>query len=201
MALTRETIWDTADQLDAEGVKPTLSAVRKRLGLGSFTTIQDAMVEWKARREQAIVAPQDPPPANLAERATALAAEIWGLARTAAEAALTSERQRMEIEREALQAQLAEAVEGADALAAENERLVGGLAELQKERDRAATELALEKRRAQDADARASAAGANERAALDRAAHAEGQIAALEKLLAKRAAPRKVPINPASIHR
>ncbi|KLD29517.1 KrfA, partial [Xanthomonas perforans] len=39
MAITKDQIWKIADQLDADGVKPTLSAVRKKLGSGSYTTI------------------------------------------------------------------------------------------------------------------------------------------------------------------
>jgi len=50
MAITREQIWAAADELDAAGQNPTLSAVRKAVGGGSFTTIQEAMAEWKARR-------------------------------------------------------------------------------------------------------------------------------------------------------
>ncbi|KGB55020.1 KrfA [Sphingopyxis sp. LC81] len=193
MALTPETVWRAADELDAEGARPTLSAVRKRLGLGSFTTIQEAMVQWKARREQAAAAPQEPPPPDLAERATALAGDIWGLARAAADATLASERQQMAAERETWRAELAEAIEGADVLAADNERLAGELADLRGQRDRMTAELALEKRRAGDSEERASAAAVSERAALDRAAHAEGQIAALEKQLARRKPAPKAP--------
>ena len=50
MAITREQIWNAADEIDAAGQNPTLAAVRKAVGGGSFTTIQDAMTEWKARR-------------------------------------------------------------------------------------------------------------------------------------------------------
>ncbi|WP_425522231.1 DNA-binding protein, partial [Xanthomonas perforans] len=39
VAITKDQIWKIADQLDADGVKPTLSAVRKKLGSGSYTTI------------------------------------------------------------------------------------------------------------------------------------------------------------------
>jgi len=31
-AITREAIWEAADELEGEGVKPTLNAVRKKLG-------------------------------------------------------------------------------------------------------------------------------------------------------------------------
>ncbi|MBO0709971.1 MAG: DNA-binding protein [Acetobacteraceae bacterium] len=45
-----------ADKLEAEGAKPTLNAVRKKLGSGSFTTISDAMSQWKERQRQKAVA-------------------------------------------------------------------------------------------------------------------------------------------------
>ena len=48
MAITKQDILAVADALDAEGVKPTLAAVRKKLGGGSFSTISEAMKEWKA---------------------------------------------------------------------------------------------------------------------------------------------------------
>ena len=41
MAITREQIWNAADEIDAAGQNPTLAAVRKAVGGGSFTTIQD----------------------------------------------------------------------------------------------------------------------------------------------------------------
>ena len=43
-AITREAIWEAADELEAEGAKPTLNAVRKKLGGGSFTTISATTV-------------------------------------------------------------------------------------------------------------------------------------------------------------
>ena len=50
MALTHKEIWAMADELEAKGVEPTLLAVRKALGCGSYTTLSDAMAE---RRKQA----------------------------------------------------------------------------------------------------------------------------------------------------
>ena len=52
MALTHEQIWKTADELNAGGVKPTLAAVRKAVGGGSYTTISEALKEWRQRKEQ-----------------------------------------------------------------------------------------------------------------------------------------------------
>jgi hypothetical protein len=43
------------DQIDAEGDRPTLAAIRKKLGGGSYSTISEAMTEWHARRTQKTV--------------------------------------------------------------------------------------------------------------------------------------------------
>ncbi|MGF6613091.1 hypothetical protein OKW45_008079 [Paraburkholderia sp. WSM4175] len=50
MAITKDQIWVVADELDQAGKPATLAAVRKAVGGGSFTTIQEAMFEWKAKR-------------------------------------------------------------------------------------------------------------------------------------------------------
>ncbi|NHL90329.1 KfrA, partial [Salmonella enterica subsp. enterica serovar Dublin] len=41
-----------ADELDAEGIRPTLAAVRKKLGSGSFTTISDAISDQRRSRSE-----------------------------------------------------------------------------------------------------------------------------------------------------
>ena len=48
MAITKKAIFDAADVLDAGGQRPTLAALRKAVGGGSFTTISEAMKEWWA---------------------------------------------------------------------------------------------------------------------------------------------------------
>jgi chromosome segregation ATPase len=77
MAITREQIYHVANALDSEGVRPTLAAVRRRLGCGSFTTLSEALNEWKlihgARTLQKI---QEPLPEQLLEKTQVL----WSLA-------------------------------------------------------------------------------------------------------------------------
>lgn len=53
MAITKQDIHAVADQIAADGGSPTLAAVRRVLGGGSFTTISEAMQEWKAARQNA----------------------------------------------------------------------------------------------------------------------------------------------------
>ncbi|WP_345777291.1 DNA-binding protein [Xanthomonas euvesicatoria] len=114
MAITKDQIWKIADQLDADGVKPTLSAVRKKLGSGSYTTIQDAMNEWKQRKLQKTQPVVEPPPPDVVEAVGVLAAEIWTVARTAAERALAGDREKLAEEFTALQEQVRESLEVAD---------------------------------------------------------------------------------------
>ena len=197
MALTRETIWQVADALDAEGIRPTLAGVRKRLGSGSFTTIQEAMTEWKSRQQQAAAAIHEPPPEELTERAVALTGEIWKMARAAADLALVGDRQQIEAEQVELRRQVAEAVELADALTEESEELKQELAELRPLRalvEKTVMELAEVRRKSDEEVQRAMETSSRkereaveaqkaEKAALERAARAEGKAEALKEQL------------------
>jgi hypothetical protein len=50
MAISKDDVFKVADAIDAAGQSPTLAAVRKALGGGSFTTISQPLNEWKARK-------------------------------------------------------------------------------------------------------------------------------------------------------
>jgi hypothetical protein len=76
MAVTQESIWKAADALDAEGIRPPPAAVRRRIGSGSFTTISEAMSDWRAHRQAGARADQEPAPPEVAERAGTLASEL-----------------------------------------------------------------------------------------------------------------------------
>ncbi|MGC9008970.1 MAG: DNA-binding protein [Halothiobacillaceae bacterium] len=88
MALTRDDIWAAADRLDAEGKAPTLAAVRKALGSGSFTTISEAMREWHQRRKEKVDRAQEagPIPPDLDEAVRRFAQEVWSKATELAKA-------------------------------------------------------------------------------------------------------------------
>jgi chromosome segregation ATPase len=123
MAITKEQIFQAADQLAAEGEAPTLANVRKALGGGSFTTISEAMNEWKAK-QQATTAPlREPAPAAVATRLHELGADIWGIALELANSRLSSEREALETARTQLETAQQEATELADQLSAELETL------------------------------------------------------------------------------
>jgi chromosome segregation ATPase len=122
MAINKEQIFAVADELDAAGQSPTLAAVRKAVGGGSFTTISEAMTEWKARKAAKETPLREPAPAVLSERLTAFGTELWAAALELANARLVSEREALETARVQLQAEKTEAAELADQVAAELEQ-------------------------------------------------------------------------------
>lgn len=118
MAITTEDIHRAADELDSEGIRPTLAAVRKRVGSGSFTTISEGMAAW--RNSKAVSAPApEPLPDAVAERIAALGADVWAAATSAAHARVAAERESLSIEREKMEAERADAVDLANAVTAE----------------------------------------------------------------------------------
>jgi hypothetical protein len=195
----QEAIWKAADELDAAGVRPTLAAIRKRLGAGSFTTISQAMAEWRRRKEKDDRPVVEPLPTGLLNAAHEMVAEIWRAARLAADQAFVGEREKLLADVNAAQEQAQEAVELADTLTADLEIARKELAtapEVAAERDRLAASLQqLEQRSAADVrnaeenaahrDAMLKEAMASERTALERAARAEGQIEVLQSQLAQ----------------
>jgi hypothetical protein len=122
MAITRESIWAAADQLVAEGVRPTQALIRERLGGGSFTTISSAMADWHARQTQK-TAPADPIPDKLSEAATEFAAVTWRIAQELADAQLQARRSAIEGARQQMEAEKIEAAAFADQLVKELDTL------------------------------------------------------------------------------
>ena len=121
MAINREDIFRVADELDSAGQRPTLAAVRKVLGGGSFTTISEFMTEWRAGKALKQAKLREPAPATVQDRLMELGAEVWGLAITLANARLDSERQALEATRLQVESEHQEAIELADQLSAELE--------------------------------------------------------------------------------
>lgn len=123
--LSPESILETIHELDSEGADVTVTAVRERLGTGSYTTIGAVLSEW--RRQQSSGQPGVPePPATLRP----LAQRIWSEAWKAAQAALHAERQSYSQERATLQREKEE-------MRSEIARLEKEAAKLTEARDRA----------------------------------------------------------------
>ncbi|EIJ37057.1 DNA-binding protein [Thiothrix nivea] len=123
MALTKEQIFHAADQLAESGESPTLANVRKALGGGSFTTISEAMNEWKAKQQATTTPMREPAPEAITSRLDEIGAEIWAVALDKANARLSSEREALEATRVQLETAQQEATELADQLSVELETL------------------------------------------------------------------------------
>ena len=166
MAITKKAIFDAADALDAGGQRPTLAALRKAVGGGSFTTISEAMTDWWAGRALRDAPVREPAPAVVGERLGEVADEIWGLALQVAKERLASEREAFDAARAQAEQDKQEAVELADVVTAELEALQGKISVLESgelaARQDAATQreqLAASRERAAAAEARAAEIG------------------------------------------
>ena len=124
MAITRDQIFAIADQLDSEGNNPTLAKVRKQLGGGSYTTISEVMAEWKVRKfARSAQSQREPLPQQLVERLGDFGGDLWQLALELATIRYSAEREAQEVVRTEQEVEKREAVELADHLSAEVERL------------------------------------------------------------------------------
>lgn len=164
-ALTPEQIFLCADQLVQEGRKPTLAALRERLGSGSMSTLQKSLSQWKAQRQVASppssLAPSDVPALLRAvqseiERAVEqvrlpLQEEILSLKNEAAE--WSREIERLESEKESLEERLVTTTSERNALEG---RMIGRTEELLRELQLLRQELERERR--EKAEAREKAA-------------------------------------------
>ena len=121
--ITKERIFAAADQLLEEGKNPTLANVRSVLGGGSFTTISEAMQEWKSDRLAPTAPIREVAPQPVFDRVQALANDIWSAALEIANSRLKSDREALEAAREEMEQEKAEAAEIGDQMSAEIERL------------------------------------------------------------------------------
>lgn len=141
MAITKDQIFQVADQLTVAGESVTLAAVRKLLGGGSYTTINEALKEWKAKQHATNTPIREPAPAAVATRIEELGADIWAVALELANARLTSEREALEATRQQLETAQQEATELADQLSVELEALQANYKEAVTDLQTASTHL------------------------------------------------------------
>ncbi|CAJ0902715.1 Chromosome partition protein Smc [Ralstonia sp. LMG 32965] len=166
--ITEELICKAAEQLAAEGMRPTNETVRELLAKwtntkgGSYATIGPVLRAWKARRKAAESAEpvREAAPQVVLDKVQGWAAEMWGVALELANGRLASERESLEKVRLELEAETAEAL---------------GLAEKREdERDEA-------RRQAVELGAQLGAAQADITAQTERAAAAGARAVELEK--------------------
>ena len=174
MPLTAEQIHAAADALVEGGERPTLAAVRRAVGGGSFTTISEAMQAWRAKHAEAHVLADVEVPEAVGDRLVQLQGALWQAALAEAEARLAAEREALreaEAEATAAVAEAREAVQTLEAEAEEREQAIEALR---------ATEEALSARLASAEEARQVA----ERERVGAEATASARIEGLEARLA-----------------
>lgn len=124
---TKELAFKVAEELISEGLRPTISNIRERMGGGSPNDVTKWMREFNARQQQVAIAQQVPVPAVIQTTATELLTQLltqtWDTAREAANDKLTKERQALDDDRQALELETSEALEQAELLYQENEGL------------------------------------------------------------------------------
>ena len=153
MAITTQDIHRVADGIVQSGGTPTLAAVRRALGGGSFTTISEAMQEWRSDRTAATAPIQEPAPEAISARFSGIAKDLWGEALKMANSRLQAEREALERARQETEQARREAEELADQVSKELDQARNALAEALAETGRLASELAEARRRADTAQA------------------------------------------------
>ena len=131
MALTIEKIHAAADQIAAQGERPTLNRVRAALGGGSFSTISEAMQEWREQQSEEHALAEVQVPEAVAERVQQLQAAAWQAAMEEAERRLVAEREALHEAQEQAAGEVAEAREAVQTLETEAEELGQALTTLQ----------------------------------------------------------------------
>lgn len=167
--ITSEQVHTIADAIKAEGGKPTLRAVRERLGTGSMGTIAKLLQHWKAGQERQTAADLVLPPALQRAVLDFMAAELSSA-------------------RAPLEAELAEQQQTAADLAAENERQADTIADLAEQRDAMAAEKAAAEGKA--GQLAADLDGAKEEAARERQAAEAARTELAKATLRLEAMPR-----------
>ncbi len=128
MAITHEQIIEVADALVGAGQNPTLAAVRKALGGGSFTTISEALKTWRqARQEERIRAEIIDIPSALQQAFEEAGRLVWKEATAQHAAKLAEERLALEDAHDRYESERNEAVDAADQISAELEQTVAAL--------------------------------------------------------------------------
>lgn len=145
--ITPEQVHAVADGIKAEGGKPTLRAVRERLGTGSMGTIVKLLQQWRASQERQAVAELALPPALQRALLDFMSVEL-AKARAPLEAELAEQQQAVAdlgIENERQAETIVEQGEALSALAAEKAAIDGKAEQLRADLVVAKEEVARER--------------------------------------------------------
>jgi chromosome segregation ATPase len=132
---TKEKVFTAAEALIARNVKPTAINIRKEIGGGSFSTIQEALREYQKTTQPTVTRTQinEPIPQNVGDKLTELGNIIWMTAAETANARLTAERKVIEAARQEAEAARDETIQAADQLTNELDMAAARIVALESE--------------------------------------------------------------------
>ena len=192
MATTTE-IHAIADRLADAGQRPTLAAVRKELGGGSFTTISEAMKSWRESQQEEHALGEVQVPETVSERLGQLQAALWQSAVGEAERRLATEREALAQAKEEAAAAVSGAQEAVETLEAEAQERENQIEQLQTRctaLEHQAAEAETAKAHAEQVAAAAQATATAQQEGLDaRLADAKATIASLVAKIGEDKAP------------
>lgn len=137
---TKEQIFAAADALITEGKNPTLAAVRKQLGGGSYTDISEFMQIWRANQQSSTSPMREPAPPAIAERLSEFGSELWAMALELANGRLQAEREALQQARQETEEIRKETTSLADQLTSEIDSLKAEIQSLKDDLIQAHTE-------------------------------------------------------------
>lgn len=123
MAITKDQVFQAADELFAEGKAPSLVEIRKMIGSGSYSTISSMLAEWKSASRAGEVVDVDVPD-EIQDAIDAAGARIWAAAVKLAESGVQLTKDESAQLAKDAQAARDEALQLATDLTDENEKLV-----------------------------------------------------------------------------
>lgn len=150
-SITYEQVAAVADMIIAEGGKPTLRAVRERLGRGSLGTVQKLLAQWQASHTRSAEVSMALPPAVQRSILDFMAQEV-SAARSDLEQQLAEARQAaadLAAENERQAAEIEGLEQALDAERQEKSKVVGQVTQLQADLEAARAELARERQAAE----------------------------------------------------
>lgn len=163
-----ENVRKAMEGLEAEGKKPSMRAVRERVGVGSFTDIGEAMRRIKEDRDRLNTVRTELPQV-LQDKAGLLTLDLWTAAQEMANRAIEDVRRGCEMRVTTAENQASESLREIDEADARIRDLTQRLAGLEKS-ERSASE------RAEAAEARVGALEAEIRVMHDHAKHREREL-------------------------
>ncbi|MFW7377855.1 MAG: DNA-binding protein [Oligoflexus sp.] len=125
-------IFAICDELNAKGIKPTLSRVRESLGGGSFTTIQPILKEWKEKRQEPEANATSEMPDDIKALVVSLGSQIWAKAEVKANEDYKELRDVMQAKLDEMSQEKQEASEEVARLEDENSKLAMRVKDIEK---------------------------------------------------------------------